>query len=101
MRTFKTTILLGILLCAASAAHSLGVLIPAANRVDMVYDDARRLVYISQGPQILRYDVDADAFLSPLAIGGDLGGMDLSPDGQTLAVADRAPSETPALDSSD
>lgn len=84
----------GLLLGMANAAYSLSTLIPAANRVDMIYDDARHLIYISQGTQVLRYHVDTETFWSPLEIGGDLSGMDLSPDGQTLAVADRTRSET-------
>ncbi|HEY9050001.1 MAG TPA: hypothetical protein VIQ03_00565, partial [Gammaproteobacteria bacterium] len=71
-----------------------GVLIPAPNRIDMAHDLARNLVYISNGAEVLRYDVAAGSFLSSYNPGGTLSGMDISPDGNTLAVADRTRSET-------
>jgi 5-hydroxyisourate hydrolase-like protein (transthyretin family) len=71
-----------------TVAHAAGTFIPAPNRHDIVYDDARSVLYISSGDRVLRYDVVGDAFLSPWVLGGDLRGMDLSSDGSTLAVAD-------------
>src|SRR5215831_13210503 len=67
---------------------AVGTFIPATNRVDMVYDDARSLLYISSGGEVLRYDLTSDTFLAPFQVGFSLLGMDLSPDGNTLAVAD-------------
>ena len=67
---------------------AVGTFISAPNRVDVVYDDARGLLYISSGIDVLRYDLGSDSFLSPFHVGGSLMGMDLSPDGNTLAVAD-------------
>jgi hypothetical protein len=67
-----------------------GVFIAAPSRVDMVYDDQRDLVYISSGTQVLRYRVATASFLQPIELGGELSGIDLSPDGKTLAVADRS-----------
>lgn len=67
-----------------------GVFIAAPSRVDMVYDDQRDLVYISSGTQVLRYRVATASFLQPIELGGELSGIDLSPDGKILAVADRS-----------
>lgn len=72
---------------AANAVAS-GTFIPAANRIDIVHDFNRNLLYISNGNQILRYDIAANVFLTPFTLGQRLYGMDLSPDGDTLAVAD-------------
>jgi hypothetical protein len=71
-----------------------GTLISAPARVDMVYDSARDLVYITSGSSVLRYQLGSNTFLSPFELGGNLNGIDLSPDGETLAVADRQRSET-------
>ena len=69
-------------------AFAVGTFIPATNRVDMIYDDSRSLLYISSGGDVLRYDLTSDTFLTPFHVGFSLMGMDLSPDGNTLAVAD-------------
>lgn len=76
----------GLALCTP-AVHAAGVLIPAANRVDATHDDARDLVYITDGNSILRYDPVAGAFLTPFVLEPGLRGLDLSPDGSILAVA--------------
>jgi hypothetical protein len=76
----------------ALPAWAVGTLIPAASRVDMVYDDSRGLVYISNGSQVLRYDPATNAFLSPIDLGGQLGGIDISPDNHSLVVADQSDS---------
>lgn len=65
-----------------------GVFIPAAARADIVHDLARHTLYISNGTSLLRYDTVAQSFLSPINLGGNLKGMDMSPDGNTLVVAD-------------
>lgn len=65
-----------------------GTFIPAANRTDMVYDASRDLIYIADGSSVLRYDIIQGGFLAPVNLGGQLVGMDLSPDSNTLAVAD-------------
>src|SRR5690606_4182602 len=66
-----------------------GRLISAPQRVDMVYDDFRGLVYITQGSQVLRYDLENESFLPPFnLVGGNLRGIDISDEGTTLAVAD-------------
>src|SRR5436305_1473288 len=62
--------------------------ISAPNRVDMVHDPSRNVLHISSGSSVLRYDLASTAFLTPVQLSGSLAGMDLSPDGNTLAVAD-------------
>ena len=63
-------------------------LISAANRVDMVYDAGRDILYITSGSTVLRYQLASDSFLTPFQLSGSLMGIDLSPDGNTLIVAD-------------
>lgn len=74
-------------LCA-SAAWADGTFIAAPNRTDMVIDTARQMIYVANGTQVLRYDLSCDCQATPITLGGALKGMDLSPDGNTLAVAD-------------
>lgn len=45
------------------SAFAEGTLIAAPQRVDMVHDDARGLVYITQGGEVLRYHVASGTFL--------------------------------------
>lgn len=78
-------LLLGALSSSVSAR---GKLISAPSRVDMVYDDARSILYITNGDSVLRYDLNSNTFLSPFVLGGQLKAIDVSPDGNTLAVAD-------------
>ncbi len=88
-------VLFGVLFIAAGhAAKASGTLIPAPARVDMVYDSARDTVYITSGASVLRYQIGTNSFLSPIELGGILNGVDLSPDGNTLAVADKTRSAT-------
>jgi hypothetical protein len=74
-----------------------GSFISAPGRVDMVYDLKRDTLYISYriasnsvitDSGILRFHVGSNSFLSPIPIYGNLMGVDLSPDGDTLLVAD-------------
>jgi uncharacterized repeat protein (TIGR01451 family) len=64
--------------------------IPAANRTDMVEDSSRGLLYIANGNCVLRYDLTNQTFLTPFNFGTNLRGMDISPDNNTLIVADTA-----------
>jgi hypothetical protein len=75
-------------------AEAAGTFISAPDRVDMVYDDQRKILYITSLGSVLRYSLDTDTFLSPFNPGGDLAGIDISPDGKMLAVADRTRSAT-------
>lgn len=70
-------------------ARAVGTLIPAPSRYDMVHDAARDVLYITSGSQVLRYRLEAGDFLPAIQLSGSLGGVDLSPDGNTLAVANR------------
>lgn len=72
----------------SGVSQAIGLFIPAAERVDMAYDEKRDIVYITSGGDVLRYAVGQRAFLPKVVIGGALRGVDLSPDGNTLAVAD-------------
>ncbi|HYG82448.1 MAG TPA: hypothetical protein VD861_18780, partial [Pyrinomonadaceae bacterium] len=86
---------LGVVLFAAGhAARAAGTLIPAPSRVDMVYDSARDTLYITSASSVLRYRIGTNSFLTPIELGGNLSGIDLSPDGNTLAVADKTRSAT-------
>lgn len=60
--------------------------VPSAS--DMVYDDTTHILYVTSGDKIQRYNTVTESLLSPFQIGGNLRGIDLSPDGKTLAVAD-------------
>jgi len=75
-------------------AHAEGTFIPAPNRVDMVYDAARDVVYITNGDSVLRYHLGSSTFLTPLVLGGSLRGIDISPNGNTIAVADGLRTDT-------
>ena len=67
-----------------------GVFVPALDRVDMVYDGTRNVLYITNGNSVLRYSMVTGLFFPPYTFGlGKLSGIDLSPDGNTLAIADR------------
>lgn len=67
-----------------------GAFISAPGRVDMVYDNKRDILYITSGNQVLRYRLATNSYLPPFDFAsGALSGLDLSPDGNTLAIADR------------
>lgn len=87
-RTFLPGLLAAACALAAGAAQAVtqGV-IPAASRVDVAFDTAHRIAYISGGATVQRYDVAQGRFLEPLNLGGYTMGMDISADGRTLAVA--------------
>ena len=75
--------------CVSAYAETTGF-ISAPNRVDMVYDSARDVLYITSGSSVLRYKTATSSFLAPYTFNlGKLSGIDLSPDGNTLAIADR------------
>lgn len=68
--------------------------IPATNRVDMVEDSLRNLLYITAGNQVLRYNLSSGTFLTPFVFGANLHGIDISPDNNTLVVADSSGSSS-------
>ena len=83
-----------VLFIIAMPAWSAGILIPAPQRVDMVHDSKRNVIYISEGNHILRHDVATGAMLTPIVLDGALSGIDISPDNRTLVVADTTGSTT-------
>jgi len=83
-------LLVGAWTASPQQASAEGSFISVPNRADIVYDNTRELLYIGQGDRVLRYDPAAKAYLSPVVVGGSVAGMDISPDGSTLAVADRS-----------
>lgn len=92
----RSAIVLFALLLGIAGTHSQAtatsvscLFIPAAQRADMIADAARDIVYIaSRDGNLLRYDLTSRGFLSPIPLGGRPNGIDISPDGNTLAVAD-------------
>lgn len=88
---FACLVVLPSKLCAQT------VYVPVANEQDFVYDPANSTLYITAGSSVDRYDVQTSQFLSPIVVNGgqsQLMGIDLSPDGTTLAVADKASGTT-------
>src|SRR5262245_17866406 len=88
----KHWIVVSLLLLAsyAGSTRAQATFVPAASRSDMAYDYRRDRIYIANGSEVLRYAVDTQQFLSPIALGAGASarGMDISPDGTRLAVAD-------------
>ena len=79
-----------MLFCSLEQVNAAGTFIPASSRVDMVYDSTRDILYITNGDSVLRYRLASNTFLSPFTIpGANLKGIDLSPDGSTLVIADQ------------
>ncbi|MBN8230670.1 hypothetical protein JYK02_24455 [Corallococcus macrosporus] len=81
--------------CDAPASLSLQV----AGRKDMVHDARRNLLYITTSGangsgQVRVYNLVTRQFESPLLTGGSFFGIDLSPDGNGLLVADVDSNET-------
>ncbi|OGU11322.1 MAG: hypothetical protein A2075_11000 [Geobacteraceae bacterium GWC2_58_44] len=87
---FKFVIYLIVIFSSTNAFAVTSNFISAPSRVDMVHDDARGILYITSGNSVLRYKLSTSSFLTPYSFNqGDLAGIDLSPDGNTLAIADR------------
>jgi hypothetical protein len=76
------------LLCSTEGLAQ-GTLISAIDIRDHVYDPQLRRLYITNNTAfVLRYDLDAMAFLDPLQAGTKLNGIDITPDAGALLVAD-------------
>lgn len=66
--------------------------------VDHVFDPTRGLHYISTNDgQILRLDVRTKTFLAPFDVGNQLGGIDVTPDGSAIYVAEQTPGTTQSI----
>lgn len=89
VKLFSWTLFIAALVCSsARRIDAAGTFIPAPARVDMVYDAGRDLLYITNGDHVLRYQISTNTFLTPFVVGRNLRGLDLSPDGNTLVIAD-------------
>jgi hypothetical protein len=76
-----------LLLCAAPTVWGYTFL-NVADRRDYAFD-RNGILYITAGSgNVQRYNTSTSSFLTPFNIGGSPIGIDLSPDGSTLAVAD-------------
>ena len=91
VRPLLGSLLLGAMIFATyNPVRAAGTFIPAPARIDMVYDSGRDVVYITNGDSVLRYHLGSNSFMSPFVVpGANLGGIDISPDGNTLVFADR------------
>lgn len=81
-------------LVALFPAAALGVTIGATGCTDMVYNPTNGVVYVTAGNQIIRYDWLDQRSLPSWTLGSTLMGIDVSPDGTTLAVADSSQDAT-------
>lgn len=70
-------------------ARAEGTFISAPGRVDFVHDTRRGKIYISSGNQLLIYNVATGTVTPYNELNARAGQLDISPDGQTLAVAIR------------
>ena len=79
----------GTLEASSRTTVSSSFTISASTRVDIVSDSLRNLLYITTTEgDVLRYSLAARQFLTPFHLGGFLQGADISPDQNTLVVAD-------------
>jgi hypothetical protein len=102
MRSLSQLVTLLLVLIGVGAmrpARAEGTFIPAASRVDFTHDAYRNIIYIANGTQILRYSLNTDAFLTPFVLPRIAGQLDISPDGQALAVATRPSTNNTAIQS--
>ncbi|MDT4331881.1 YncE family protein [Methylomonas sp. MED-D] len=76
-----------VLFFSGLTAHAEAGFIADANRYDIAYDTVRQVLFISGGTTVRRYDMVAKKFLTPITLGGQTAGMDISADGKLLAVA--------------
>jgi len=66
-------------------------IIPVHDRKGHAFDPVNLILYITtQSGNVKRYDVTTENFLDDWFIGGTLGGIDVTPDGSTVLVADRS-----------
>lgn len=75
-----------------------GAFISAPSRIDMVHDQSRNILYITNGDSVLRFDLTINEFLNAFELGGQLMGIDISPDNNILLVADKSFSKIHQID---
>src|SRR5437762_2809135 len=65
-------------------------LISATGASGAIFDSTRNRIYVpTSGGAVLRYDLNTKTTLTPWnAVGGSLGGGDITPDGKAIYVAD-------------
>ena len=87
-------LLLSAALCflAPVPAHAVSTLhtMVFPGRTDAVLDMSRSGVYVASGDRIVRWYWNVSGNGTPLVLGGDLKGVDISADGRSLAVTDAA-----------
>ena len=75
---------------ALSPEVAWGQLISIPTRKDHAFDPVNRILYVTTtSGTVERWDAETGGLLSAWTIGGDLGGVDVTPDGATVLVADR------------
>ena len=73
----------------AITVHMGAAFIPDGSRKDQVFDAGRnRLYFTTNKGTIERYDLTTQSMLPPIVVSTDLNGMDITPDGHYLIVAD-------------
>jgi DNA-binding beta-propeller fold protein YncE len=81
-----TLILGGVFAPSDANAQFIGV----SGRKDHVFDPVNRILYITTtSGTVERWHADTSTLLTPWTVGGELGGIDVTPDGATVLVADR------------
>lgn len=78
----------GVAIGAPIAVADPYAIVPVNNRIDHAIDRAG-ILYVTSGPDVVRFDLHQKQLLPAFHIGGHLSGIDLSPDSHTLAIADR------------
>ncbi|MDP2232889.1 MAG: cell wall-binding repeat-containing protein, partial [Actinomycetota bacterium] len=82
-------LLVGLAVFPSTARADVTLIPDTVGSRDVVYDEARSLLYISRGQYIYRHDPATGVSLAPVMVGIDLMGMDLDASGDHLLVADR------------
>jgi WD40 repeat protein len=84
----KQLVLIGVLGLVSQSTLRAYTFLNVPDRRDYAFDN-HGILYISKTDgDIDRFNTKTASFLTPFHVGGMLNGIDLSPDGQTLAVAD-------------
>ena len=95
MKSFATVLLSATALSSAGYAQVVDLETSGAAINEFAFDSNRNALLVSTtAGTVDRYDLDLGAFLDPITLGGSLYGMDLTPDGETLYVAQQTPTAT-------
>src|SRR5438132_10529762 len=86
--TRLTTIFLLLVNASATRLHAQNTLIPLTTRRDMVFDPSGRYLYITTSDGLVRpYNISTGQLEIGYNLGGSLNGIDITPDGLFLLVA--------------